>query len=314
MTAAAASLVEIMKGSMNPLNPIRTGLKRSGKLRAKVRAILFDVYGTLFISGSGDISLSMNSMKEGGETQLENLLKKYGLSSEESTSGTTAGTTAGMTVGKTAGKTVFKRYRREIEENHARLRAQGIDYPEVEIERVWMCVLGIKNRDLALQFSVEYESLFNPVWPMPDLQDVLQACVSNELPTGIISNAQFFTPLLFEVFFGAPAEAIGFEQDLIFYSYRFMRAKPSLYLFERAREALEARRIPVLNALYVGNDMLNDILPADRTGFQTALFAGDRRSLRLREEKPLRRDLKPDIVITKLTDLTDCITREWGVD
>ena len=302
MTAAAASLVEIMKGSLKPLNPIRTGLKRSGKLRAKVRAILFDVYGTLFISGSGDISLSMNSMKEGGETQLENLLKKYGLSSEESTSGTTDG------------KTVFKRYRREIEENHARLRAQGIDYPEVEIERVWMCVLGIKNRDLALQFSVEYESLFNPVWPMPDLQYVLQVCVSNELPTGIISNAQFFTPLLFEVFFGAPAEAIGFEQDLIFYSYRFMRAKPSLYLFERAREALEARGIPVLNALYVGNDMLNDILPADRTGFQTALFAGDRRSLRLREEKPLHRELKPDIVITKLTDLTDCITREWGVD
>jgi putative hydrolase of the HAD superfamily len=297
MTSTTASLIEIIKVSMKPHNPIKTGLKRRGKLRAKVRAILFDVYGTLFISGSGDISVSLNCMSETGESQFEALLKKYGIS----------------VGGPTSGSTVFKKYRTEIEETHARLRGEGIDYPEVEIERVWMSVLGFKNWDFTLRFAVEFESLFNPVWPMPHLRDVIQACVSNELPLGIISNAQFFTPLLFRAFFGILPENMGFEADLIFYSYRFRRAKPSLYLFERARESLEVRGIPALNTLYVGNDMLNDILPARRTGFQTALFAGDRRSLRLREENELCRELRPDIVITDLLDLTP-LTGGWEVD
>ena len=35
--------------------------------------------------------------------------------------------------------------------------------------------------------------------------------------------------------------------------------------------------------LYVGNDMLNDVYAAGQVGFRTALFAGDQRSLRMRQ-------------------------------
>jgi len=53
--------------------------------------------------------------------------------------------------------------------------------------------------------------------------------------------------------------------------------------------------------------MLNDIYPAQKVGFQTALFAGDKRSLRLRNDDPRCKNLKPDLVITDLIQLLDHI-------
>jgi putative hydrolase of the HAD superfamily len=47
--------------------------------------------------------------------------------------------------------------------------------------------------------------------------------------------------------------------------------------------------------------MRNDIVPAARVGFQTVLFAGDRRSLRLREnDHSLDRSVVPDLIVNDL--------------
>ena len=61
--------------------------------------------------------------------------------------------------------------------------------------------------------------------------------------------------------------------------------------------------IPKDSVLYVGNDMLNDIFPAQKEGFKTGLFAGDVRSLRLRSDEPVCENLSADIVITDLVQL-----------
>ena len=53
--------------------------------------------------------------------------------------------------------------------------------------------------------------------------------------------------------------------------------------------------------------MRNDILPASQIGFRTALVATDRRSLRLREGDPSVAHVTPDLVVTNLSDLVDCV-------
>ena len=53
--------------------------------------------------------------------------------------------------------------------------------------------------------------------------------------------------------------------------------------------------------------MLNDIFPAQKVGFKTALFAGDQRSLRLRADDPRCRELTPDLVVTDLGQLIGLI-------
>jgi putative hydrolase of the HAD superfamily len=267
------------------LAPLPTSLTPTGQLRENIRCVLFDIYGTLFISGSGDISLAQQGAAR--IKGINELLKRYGIR-------------------KKAGA-LLDELRGAIQSRHAELRTEGIDFPEVRIEQIWQQVLQINERQAVRQFALEYELISNPAYPMPNLANLLSACRQKEKSMGIISNAQFYTPCLFRWFLGSDPEGLGFNPDLIFYSYRYEMAKPSPSLFEIAVEKLIAGGIKPSAVLYLGNDMLNDIYPARNVGFQTALFAGDKRSLRLRTDDPRCQDLTPDLVVTDLGQLVQLI-------
>jgi putative hydrolase of the HAD superfamily len=138
---------------------------------------------------------------------------------------------------------------------------------------------------------------------MPGALAAIQSLKAAGITLGLISNAQFFTPLLFEAFFGSSPAGLGFDPGLLVYSYRIGEAKPSPALFAGALDRLAALGLAAENCLYVGNDMLNDIAPAITAGFKTLLFAGDSRSLRLRAEDPLTGNVRPAAVIRELADI-----------
>ncbi|MCF8052641.1 MAG: HAD family hydrolase [Desulfobacterales bacterium] len=264
------------------LSPLPTGMKPFGRLQKSVHAVLFDVYGTLFISGSGDIG-TMRRQTQG--QKIERLVRKYRLARPP--------------------EELTEAFFEQIEAVHREKSKKGIEAPEVEIDRVWMAVLGIDDRSLARRFAVEYELIVNPVYPMPGAEKTLSGLHKKGVFMGIVSNAQFFTPWLFSWFFGNPPEGLGFDPELQIYSYRFGVAKPSTALFIAAARRLQHLGVSPDQALVVGNDMRNDVAAAQRAGFQTALFAGDARSLRLREDDPDCRDTKPDLVVTELVQLLD---------
>ena len=263
------------------LTPIPTSSTPAGDLIHDIRCVLFDIYGTLFISGSGDISLAKQDSPQMAEIKL--LLTKYKINKSP--------------------RALLTEFRGAIKARHIELRNKGIDFPEVKIDRIWQQVLQANDQNIARQFAVEFELISNPVYPMPNLAHLLSACRQQGLLMGIISNAQFYTPYLFKWFLDSDPEGLGFNPDLIFYSYNFEMAKPSIALFETAAAKLKVKDIPPSSVLYLGNDMLNDIYPAKIAGFQTALFAGDKRSLRLRTDDPRCQDLTPDLVVTDLGQL-----------
>ena len=76
----------------------------------------------------------------------------------------------------------------------------------------------------------------------------------------------------------------------------------------RTQDDFEARGIAPDETVYVGNDMLNDIGPAHKVGFRTALFAGDARSLRRRENDPVCAGVKPDFIVSHLQQVCSGIT------
>jgi len=268
-----------------PLEPIPTELSAQFPPRLEIDALLFDVYGTLFISGSGDISLARSF--DSPDERLSALLKKYGIA--------------------IAGHALREQLFTNIERSHARSRDKGIAYPEVQIDSIWQIITGIQDFERVRDFAIEYELLVNPVGPMPNLAELLAACRRAHLTMGIISNAQFFTPLLFDWFLDNSPDKLGFSEDLLFYSWRWGCAKPSEILFAAAARRLADRGIDRQRVLYIGNDMRNDILPAREIGFRTALFAGDQRSLRLRRDEPRCAALEPDLVFTDLIQLADLI-------
>jgi putative hydrolase of the HAD superfamily len=270
---------------ITPVSPVPTSLTPSGKLEEKIEVILFDVYGTLFISRSGDIGMAKKKTPQ--TDKLEKLLQQF--------------------TNKKDSQSVLNRFYAAIENQHELLKKKGVDFPEVEIDQIWMRVLETDDLERVRAFAVTYELITNPVYPMPNLETMLSVCQDSNVLMGIISNAQFYTPYLFNWFLGSPPEDLGFHPDLILYSYEFGYAKPSTFMFQVAAERLKHMDMSVGSALYIGNDMLNDIYPAKQTGFKTALFAGDERSLRLRENDPKCKDLSADLVITDLIQLLDYI-------
>jgi putative hydrolase of the HAD superfamily len=276
---------DLMAPYVCPLLPFPTSAQTENNLKAPIQAVLFDIYGTLFISASGDISNARSNLEQ--TSAINTLLKKYKIQLSKSQ--------------------LNEMLVHEIQSDHAASKGSGIDFPEIKIEQIFIQILQLNDLEIARQFSMEYEMIINPVYPMPNLREMLQYFKINKTPMGIISNAQFFTPYLFDFFCNDFPENLGFNPNLIFYSFEHGYAKPSLFLFEQAAAELNRLSINPDNVLYVGNDMLNDIYTAHTIGFQTCLFAGDSRSLRIRADRPECISLKPDAIIKELNQLTDMI-------
>lgn len=312
---------DILRRHCRPLEPIPTGeTPVLGRLEG-IRAVLFDVYGTLFISASGDVGTAKAEAAGSNAATLAAGCvpagRAAGLVPAPQWALAGALKAMGIPAADSVGEGVIYLFR-VIEASHAESRKAGIDHPEVDLVEIWRKVLdalarqGLVERAVCAavdlkRLAVEYEARANPCWPMPGLPECLVGVRQGGLLLGIVSNAQFYTPELFEALLGKPAEGWGFDPQLQYYSYRHGRAKPGLALYRLAAEALQRRGVAASAALYVGNDMLNDILPAGELGFRTALFAGDARSLRRREAEGQSAEISPDLVCTDLGQVIGCI-------
>ena len=276
-------LSEIYQKHCRPLDPISTGLKHSLPYQADIKAVIFDIYGTLFITGCGDISISSASQKE---EVLRSILADF------------------FDVRIKGNEFLTENLISVISREHRHSNEKGVLCPEVEVRDLWSEILNDYNLSSSEieQLATHYEAMVNPTWPMPGLEATLSHLVQKEVKLGIISNAQFYTPYLFDSFLGKSVEELGFDPNLSLYSYQHLQAKPGVYLFQKLAEALEAKGILPHQTLYVGNDMRNDITPAHSVGFTSVLFAGDMRSLRGRAGENLP---APDAVVTELIQILD---------
>jgi putative hydrolase of the HAD superfamily len=274
-----------LRAYVKPAQVIATAMQPSGSLSKPLRALLFDIYGTLFISDAGDIGLK--SATPGNNDQVKMLLQKFGID--------------------VSFADLQKKLAHQINLYHTVQKQQGRRYPEVIIDKIWSTLLPELDHKQVRAFAAEYELVVNPVFPMPNMSRALDACRRQNLPMGIISNAQFYTAYLFPLFGEGNLAQAGFDPDLVLFSYQHGHAKPSVYLFDLIVERLMRKSIPLDQVLFIGNDIRNDIKPAQQAGLKTALFAGDQRSLRRRTSDPSCVGVKPDLVITDLGQLVDFI-------
>jgi len=68
---------ESIKHYLHPMTPLPTSIMARGELKEKPQCVLFDIYGTLIISGSGDISFTKQNSPETQE--LRQFLRKYAI-------------------------------------------------------------------------------------------------------------------------------------------------------------------------------------------------------------------------------------------
>jgi putative hydrolase of the HAD superfamily len=293
------AFIASMMAEQGPLTPQKTGEVPDLKKKGPVKAVLFDIYGTLLISSSGDVDKAGFSFSS---------LKRAFID--------------GGYIVKNQDDAVWHRMTNEYKANlqHQLNNAKSTNrpYPEIDIRKVWQLVATFGEKAGFIEMTestdpdkaiIAYEILSNRVYPMPGMMEILDFFRSTGLPLGIVSNAQFYTIHLMNYFLGNKANATridGFDPDLCVFSFREGIGKPDSFLYHKlAKQLMEKYSIKAQDAIFIGNDMEKDVAAASRAGFQTVLFAGDQRSLRLRKDTV--KNLQPDFIITELTQLQNLV-------
>ncbi len=250
----------------------------------RVGAVIWDVYGTLMALSVGDLESTL-AKKKTLSGAFRRTIREFGL--YEVLDGDPPETLMDLYIG-------------EIKKTHRRKHARGEFSPEVKIERIWLRILkkleakGYRpiadgkeiGLDLALRVAYFFDDVYQTKALYPGAQETLEGVRRLGLRQGIISNAQFYTPIALNM--------LGVS-------------KPNPLAFERAKVRLHAMGIEPDRVLYVGNDVLNDMLAARAAGFRGVLFAGDRESLNLRKDRPECAVFRPDAVIKSLPQLLEII-------
>lgn len=210
-----------------------------------LRAIVFDVYGTLLAGPAGGVRADPDA-----DARLREVIRSHGHEPPLSPSAL---------------------LHDAVRRHH---HAAGIPYPEVDLRELWREVLSLPREHDTTALVIDTEAAWHLARPMPGVRTIVTRLAGLGIPLGLLSNAQCNT------LHDLGSLAACFEPDLTVLSYRHGMAKPSPGLFQLLVVRLAARGILPAETLYVGNDPLQDITPAAAAGMRTALFTGHPDSLR----------------------------------
>jgi FMN phosphatase YigB (HAD superfamily) len=197
--------------------------------------------------------------------------------------------------------------------------------PEVSSYRLWEAMLklliqkdyrfdptfyGALN-EFAHKVAFFFHSSLQGTAAYPGAGDALLRIKSRGLMQGVLADAQPFT--LLQVQRGVSARAAGIRiDDLLDDGLRFLSCeiegrKPSERLFRKVQAALKEQGLQPHEVLHIGNSVTRDLAPARRIGLRTALFAGDKSSLQATPEQLKDSTTRPDVLLTDLSQLAEVI-------
>jgi putative hydrolase of the HAD superfamily len=251
------------------------------------KVIFWDVYGTLVAAPRGNLdSLLQREAELRGV--FERTVKNFGLA--------------------VVPARLHDLFLRGIQAEREARVAQGVAHPEVRIDEIWFKLLEKFQPEepptinFAREVALFFQRQANPTQLQPHAFDVLNTLGQRGLRHGIISNAQFYTPIELSALLREESACAVctyesmFDPLLVFFSFDLGVAKPDLAIFGRAVEALTRENVMPDDCVFVGNSLVNDIAPAQHIGFRTVLFA---------PEVIPESAIKPDLVIHNLSQLLE---------
>jgi len=279
-----------------------------------IKAVLWDVYGTLLGVDVGDLERSC-LIRQPIEATAVTVINEFSLEQSLRL----------LYPNMPPAIALSSRYLELIAESHRRSQAQGVEYPEVVIEEIWKTILlqcqqvGYRPDesepvlDTAFRMAYFFDVALQRNYLYKGIEKVLLALKNAGIRQGVISNAQFYTPwqmrrLLRKQLGRRDLELDEFfEEPLMLFSYELGYSKPNPGAFVRAINILKRQGIGAEEILYVGNDMLNDVWGAWRHGMKTVLFAVDQAQTVWRQEDERCRDLAADGVVNRTAQIIELI-------
>jgi len=201
----------------------------------------------------------------------------------------------------------------------------GEKHPEPQVEKIWEAILmRLLQKDY--QFDVGFYGSINELSrklayffhaslqgtaAYPGAAAALRAVRDAGLAQGLLADGQCFTTVQLQR--GLAAQDAGAKLDglldkgLVALSCDVKGRKPSERLFRHALGLLQAKGIDSGQVLHVGSRLVQDIGPAKRLGMKTALFAGDKASLLASGEQLKENAYRPDVLLTELDQIAEVV-------
>lgn len=297
-----------------PPSPTPASLKSYSADLSNIKIVLWDVYGTILGLDLGDLEKSLQSrdcltaaaQKTVEQFQLEAPLEK-------------------LFPDQFADWALCDRFVQLIRESHLESQSRGIEYPEVVIEKIWLTILqqcqtvGYQTPhdeppiETALRWAYFFDAALQKTFLYPGICSTLQQLNNTGIIQGIISNAQFYTPLHLRRLIRTALNQNHWQLDqffsppLLLFSYQLGCSKPNPLAFNLARDYAATLDIHPDQILYIGNDLLNDTWAADQAKFKTMLFAADNTQLTLRDDDNRCQNFQPNALVTHANQIAPMI-------
>lgn len=283
-----------------------------------IKAVLFDVYGTLIASNVIDWE-DLATPNKTANYVFKQVTDEFGF----------ADSLKKINPGEKPEETLRRLFFEKMNEERNKIKKRGIEVPEVDIEIVWKNIVetlikkGYSYNKFyygnlsEFGFKVAFFQAFSMETKIfyPNTTETLRKLKKMGLKLGIVSNAQFFS--IFDILRQLNQQTDKkinnlnelFEEKLIIFSFELNEAKPSTALIKKALAECKRKGIKEEEIIMVGNDLLKDIWVTKQASdkVKAILFAADRNGVKLRKDDKRCKGLKADAIITSMDQLLEIV-------
>ncbi|HBI41808.1 MAG TPA: HAD family hydrolase [Planctomycetales bacterium] len=277
----------------------------------QVRAVLWNVYGTLLAVSGGDLLFEhptpfiMNNALDKTIQEFKmwaSMSRKPGQPSE-----------------------YMGQIYRQLLSEQCSIPGGGERHPEVAVEHLWEAILKrLLQKDYKFdagffgslnEYSRKVAYFFHASLQgtacYSGAADALRHVAAAGLTQGLLADGQCFTTLQLQRGLSAQDADLKLDDavdpDLRVLSYELRGRKPSERLFRQAMTVLNEKGIGPAEVLHIGSRVTLDLVPARRLGMRTALFAGDRASLQATAEQLKDPNARPDVLLTEPAQIAEVV-------
>jgi FMN phosphatase YigB (HAD superfamily) len=275
-----------------------------------VRAVLWNVYGTLLAITEGELKLEVenNLLMNVALDKTIHEFKMWGSMSRKP--------------GQPADY-MREIYKKALDEQ--RLAPSEDKYPEVRCEKIWESIIKkLFQKDYKFdagffgsldEYSRKVAYFFHAslqgIGCNENAAGALRSVAERGILQGLLADGQCFSPTQLARSIARQDESTKLDKliapEMRVMSFEHAARKPSDTLFQAAAEALGTHGIDPGEVLHIGSSLPRDIAPAKKWGMRTALFAGDRASLVASPDQLKDPQYRPDALLTDLAQVGDLL-------
>tara|TARA_R110002072_G_scaffold302978_1_gene490654 strand:+ start:75984 stop:76943 length:960 start_codon:yes stop_codon:yes gene_type:complete len=288
--------------------------KAHDKPLAGIKAVVWNLYGTLLRVTDGELLLS-HHLELRMQVALEKTISEFNMWNS-------------MTRKPGAPwEYVLPKYRAALEDIELTAKVAPGDFGHANGSAAWRRILDMLGQkeyqydkefygsldQLSEKIAYFFQLCLQGVEAAPNAAAALIAVSQSGLVQGLLTDAQPFSLIQALRAFGEQTKLPPlnqlFDPACLVLSCQVGVRKPSPTLYETCLQRFAEKGLEPSEILYVGNRLQSDLAVAKRLGMKTALYVGDKLSLKASSTEINHKELRPKRLMTDLKQITNIVGR-----